>query len=142
MNSKIKRLYVIPILCKALDILEQLEKFNAPVALDDLFHHRRACSVHRFIRIQHQNPAAGGVRDLAVTGGREVDSGEIEWDHLRSVFSRDAGRAIRRAGVDNDDLANQIAYRIEASGKIALLVLHDHAEAERARHGKQLLLRS
>ena len=36
-KAKIKRLYLIPILSKALDVLELLEQQNAPVALEDVF---------------------------------------------------------------------------------------------------------
>ncbi|HWA93425.1 MAG TPA: substrate-binding domain-containing protein [Terracidiphilus sp.] len=36
-KAKIKRLYLIPILSKALDVLELLEQQNAPVTLEDVF---------------------------------------------------------------------------------------------------------
>jgi ribose transport system substrate-binding protein len=36
-KTKIKRLYLIPILSKALDVLELLEQNNAPVTLEDVF---------------------------------------------------------------------------------------------------------
>lgn len=62
-NPKIKRLYVIPILCKALDILEQLEKFNAPVALEDLFQltNISKTSVYRILKTyEHRGYVAHG----------------------------------------------------------------------------------
>ena len=38
--------------------------------------------VERLIRVQHQDPAAGRVRDGAIAGGREIDGREIERNHL------------------------------------------------------------
>ena len=36
-KPKIKRLYLIPILSKALDVLELLEQTNGPIALEDVY---------------------------------------------------------------------------------------------------------
>ena len=36
-KTKIKRLYLIPILSKALDVIELLEQNHAPVALEDVY---------------------------------------------------------------------------------------------------------
>jgi len=36
-KPKIKRLYLIPILSKALDVLELLEQTNSPIALEDVY---------------------------------------------------------------------------------------------------------
>jgi ribose transport system substrate-binding protein len=36
-KAKIKRLYLIPILSKALDVIELLEENNAPVSLEDVY---------------------------------------------------------------------------------------------------------
>ena len=68
-----------------------------------------------------------------IASGREIDDGEIERDHLSPVAGRDAPRLIRRTCVNNNEFAGQTLYRIEAAGKVALFVLHNHAETERVR---------
>jgi ribose transport system substrate-binding protein len=62
-KPKIKRLYLIPILSKALDILEQLEQYNAPVALEDLFQSTNISktSVYRILKtFEHRGYVAHG----------------------------------------------------------------------------------
>lgn len=51
-KAKIKRLYLIPILSKALDVLELLEQNNAPVTLEDVFKktHISKTSVYRILK--------------------------------------------------------------------------------------------
>lgn len=51
-KSKIKRLYLIPILSKALDVLELLEKENGPIALEEVFQrtHISKTSVYRILK--------------------------------------------------------------------------------------------
>ncbi len=51
-KTKIKRLYLIPILSKALDVIELLEQNNAPVALEDVFQktHISKTSVYRILK--------------------------------------------------------------------------------------------
>lgn len=51
-KAKIKRLYLIPILSKALDVLELLEQQNAPVTLEDVFQktHISKTSVYRILK--------------------------------------------------------------------------------------------
>jgi ribose transport system substrate-binding protein len=51
-KSKIKRLYLIPILSKALDVLELLEQINEPVTLEDVFQrtHISKTSVYRILK--------------------------------------------------------------------------------------------
>ena len=51
-KAKIKRLYLIPILSKALDVLEFLEQNNAPVTLEDVFQetHISKTSVYRILK--------------------------------------------------------------------------------------------
>ena len=39
-KAKIKRLYLIPILSKALDVIELLEQDNAPLTLEDVYKRR------------------------------------------------------------------------------------------------------
>ncbi len=51
-KTKIKRLYLIPILSKALDVLELLEQNHAPVALEDVFQKTKISktSVYRILK--------------------------------------------------------------------------------------------
>jgi ribose transport system substrate-binding protein len=51
-KSKIKRLYLIPILSKALDIIELLEESNAPVSLEDVYQKTQISktSVYRILK--------------------------------------------------------------------------------------------
>jgi ribose transport system substrate-binding protein len=51
-KAKIKRLYLIPILSKALDVLELLEQNNAPASLEDVYQktHISKTSVYRILK--------------------------------------------------------------------------------------------
>jgi ribose transport system substrate-binding protein len=51
-KAKIKRLYLIPILSKALDVIELLEQNNAPVSLEDVYQktHISKTSVYRILK--------------------------------------------------------------------------------------------
>jgi len=51
-RTKIKRLYLIPILSKALDVLELLENSQAPVALEDVYQKTKISrtSVYRILK--------------------------------------------------------------------------------------------
>jgi ribose transport system substrate-binding protein len=51
-KSKIKRLYLIPILSKALDVIEQLEQNHAPVTLEDVYQKTQISktSVYRILK--------------------------------------------------------------------------------------------
>ena len=51
-KARIKRLYLIPILSKALDVIELLEENHAPVSLEDVFQRTRISktSVYRILK--------------------------------------------------------------------------------------------
>ena len=51
-KGKIKRLYLIPILSKALDVIELLEENHAPVSLEDVYQHTQISktSVYRILK--------------------------------------------------------------------------------------------
>ena len=51
-RTKIKRFYLIPILSKALDVIELLEENHAPVSLEDVFQHTKISktSVYRILK--------------------------------------------------------------------------------------------
>ncbi len=62
-KTKIKRLYLIPILSKALDVLELLEQTNAPVALEDVYQQTKISktSVYRILKtLVHRGYVAQG----------------------------------------------------------------------------------
>jgi len=51
-KAKIKRLYLIPILSKALDVIELLEQDNAPLTLEDVYQRTKISktSVYRILK--------------------------------------------------------------------------------------------
>jgi len=51
-KSKIKRLYLIPILSKALDVIELLENIHAPISVEDAYQktHISKTSVYRILK--------------------------------------------------------------------------------------------
>ncbi len=51
-KAKIKRLYLIPILSKALDVIELLEQDNAPLTLEDVYQQTNISktSVYRILK--------------------------------------------------------------------------------------------
>lgn len=62
-KPKIKRLYLIPILSKALDVLELLEKTNGPIALEDVYQQTNISktSVYRILKtLVHRGYVAQG----------------------------------------------------------------------------------
>lgn len=62
-KAKIKRLYLIPILSKALDVLELLEQTNGPIALEDVYQQTNISktSVYRILKtLVHRGYVAQG----------------------------------------------------------------------------------
>jgi ribose transport system substrate-binding protein len=62
-KPKIKRLYLIPILSKALDVLELLERTNGPIALEDVYQETKISktSVYRILKtLVHRGYVAQG----------------------------------------------------------------------------------
>ena len=62
-KTKIKRLYLIPILSKALDVLELLEQVNGPIALEDVYQQTKISktSVYRILKtLVHRGYVAQG----------------------------------------------------------------------------------
>jgi ribose transport system substrate-binding protein len=51
-KTKIKRLYLIPILSKGLDVLELLEQVHGPISLEDVYKERNISktSVYRILK--------------------------------------------------------------------------------------------
>jgi ribose transport system substrate-binding protein len=66
-KTKIKRLYLIPILSKALDVIELLEESHAPVALEDVYQKTQISktSVYRILKtLVHRGYVAQGQNGL------------------------------------------------------------------------------
>ena len=62
-KPKIKRLYLIPILSKALDVLELLEQTNGPISLEDVYQQTNISktSVYRILKtLVHRGYLAQG----------------------------------------------------------------------------------
>ena len=81
------------------------------------------------IGIEPEGIIAGRVRERRVAGGGEVvDPGEIE--DLRPELPGDLARAIDAAGIDDDDLIEDPAHRLQAVRQVLLLVADDHRQAD------------
>ena len=118
-RSKIKRLYLIPILSKALDVLEMLEQQNAPVTLEDVYQRTQISktSVYRILKtLVHRGYVAHG------------ESGEYR------LVSRPRrlrfGLAVQSAELP---FSQQVAASVTssaASSGVELLILDNHFDAE------------
>lgn len=68
-KPKIKRLYLIPILSKALDVLELLEKTSGPISLEEVYQQTNVSktSVYRILKtLVHRGYVAQGDRKSVV----------------------------------------------------------------------------
>ncbi len=120
-TTKIKRLYLIPILSKALDVLEMLEAHNAPMTLEDVFQRTRISktSVYRILKtLVHR----GYVAQTESGGYRLVSRPR------RLRF----GLAVQSADLP---FSQQVAGSVEAaaaSAGVELITLDNHFDAETA----------
>ncbi len=120
-NSKIKRLYLIPILSKALDVLEMLEEQNAPMTLEDVFQrsHISKTSVYRILKtLVHRGYVA------------HTEAGEYR------LVSRPKrlrfGLAVQSADLPfSQQVANSVTAAAASSG-VELIILDNHFDAETA----------
>lgn len=114
-KTKIKRLYLIPILSKALDVLELLEHKNAPVTLEDVFQqtHISKTSVYRILKTlvhrgyvaQSQNGQYRLVsRPRRLRFGLAVQSGEMPFS---TAMAQSVAEAAAAAGVEILQLDNR-----------------------------------
>jgi hypothetical protein len=87
------------------------------------------------VGIQVHDPVAGGRVERCVAGGREVAVPRV-MQHARAVLFGDLHGAVGRAGVDDGDLVDSCASGLQAAPEHRLLVLDDHAEAEREALGR------
>ncbi len=114
-KAKIKRLYLIPILSKALDVLELLEQQNAPVSLEDVFQrtHISKTSVYRILKtLVHRGYVAQSQdgqyrlvsRPRRLRFGFAIQSGDMPFSVAMAQSVTDAAAA---AGVELIQLDNR-----------------------------------
>ena len=87
------------------------------------------------VRVQEHEPVARGGVEGDVAGVAER-AGPLEVDELGAELERDLPRAVLRAGVDDDELVDGVADGGEAAREHLLLVLDDHAQAQREALGR------
>ncbi len=147
-KTKIKRLYLIPILSKALDVLELLEQHNAPVTLEDVFQktHISKTSVYRILKtLVHRGYVAQSQdgqyrlvsRPRRLRFGFAVQSGEMPFSVAvaQSVTAAAAAAGVELITLDNrqdPDVAIQNAH--EFVEKRVDLVLEFQVEEHVAPH--------
>ena len=120
-SGKIKRLYLIPILSKALDVLEMLEEQNASMTLEDVYQRTQISktSVYRILKtLVHRGYVAHG------------ESGEYR------LVSRPKrlrfGLAVQSADLPfSQQVATSVTAAAASSG-VELIVLDNHFDAETA----------
>ena len=113
-KTKIKRLYLIPILSKALDVLEHLEQVNSPVALEDVYQKTKISKtsvyrilktfVHRGYVAQTQNGLYRLVsRPRRLRFGFAIQSGDLPFSQ---AVAASVNQAAAQAGVEILQLDN------------------------------------
>ena len=120
-SGKIKRLYLIPILSKALDVLEMLEEQNASMTLEDVYQRTQISktSVYRILKtLVHRGYVAHG------------ESGEYR------LVSRPKrlrfGLAVQSADLPFSQQVAASVTAAAASSGVELLILDNHFDAETA----------
>jgi ribose transport system substrate-binding protein len=145
-KAKIKRLYLIPILSKALDVIELLEENNAPVSLEDVYQKTRISKtsvyrilktlVHRGYVAQAQNGQYRLVsRPRRLRFGFAVQSAEMPFSVAvaQSVTAAAAAAGIELLVLDNQyDAEVAVRNAEEFVAKRVDLVLEFQVEAEAA----------
>jgi ribose transport system substrate-binding protein len=147
-KAKIKRLYLIPILSKALDVLELLEQNNAPVTLEDVFQKTQISKtsvyrilktlVHRGYVAQAQNGQYRLVsRPRRLRFGFAAQSGEMPFSIAvaQSVTAAAAAAGVELLTLDNrQDPVAAIQNADELVRKRVDLVLEFQVEERVAPH--------
>lgn len=145
-KTKIKRLYLIPILSKALDVIELLEQNNAPVALEDVFQktHISKTSVYRILKtLVHRGYVAQSQsgqyrlvsRPRRLRFGFAAQSGEMPFSVAvaESVAAAAAAAGVELIALDNrQDAEVAIRNATEFVNKHVDLVLEFQVEEEAA----------
>jgi ribose transport system substrate-binding protein len=152
-RGKIKRLYLIPILSKALDVLEVLEAQNAPVTLEDVYQRTQISktSVYRILKtLVHRGYVAHGEsgeyrlvsRPRRLRFGLAVQSAELPFSQqvAASVTSAAASSGVELMVLDNHfDAETAIRNAEEFVSQRVDLVLEFQAEEHIAPHVAYIL---
>jgi ribose transport system substrate-binding protein len=147
-RGKIKRLYLIPILSKALDVLEMLEEQNASMTLEDVYQRTQISktSVYRILKtLVHRGYVAHGEsgeyrlvsRPKRLRFGLAVQSAELPFSQqvAASVTSAAASSGVELLILDNHfDAETAIRNAEEFVNKRVDLVLEFQAEEHVAPH--------
>ena len=152
-SGKIKRLYLIPILSKALDVLEMLEEQNAPMSLEDVYQRTQISktSVYRILKtLVHRGYVAHGEtgeyrlvsRPKRLRFGLAVQSADLPFSQqvAASVTSAAASSGVELVLLDNHfDADTAIRNAEEFVTKRVDLVLEFQAEEHVAPHVAYIL---
>jgi ribose transport system substrate-binding protein len=155
-KAKIKRLYLIPILSKALDVLELLEQNNAPVSLEDVFKKTNISktSVYRILKtLVHRGYVAQSQdgqyrlvsRPRRLRFGLAIQSGEMPFSVAvaQSVTEAAAASGVELIVLDNrQDPDVAIKNAEEFVRQHVDLVLEFQAEEHVAPHVAHILKRA
>jgi ribose transport system substrate-binding protein len=147
-RGKIKRLYLIPILSKALDVLEMLEEQNASMTLEDVYQRTQISktSVYRILKtLVHRGYVAHGEtgeyrlvsRPKRLRFGLAVQSAELPFSQqvAASVTAAAASSGVELVILDNHfDAETAIRNAEEFVSKRVDLVLEFQAEEHVAPH--------
>ncbi len=147
-SGKIKRLYLIPILSKALDVLEMLEAQNSSMSLEDVYQRTQISktSVYRILKtLVHRGYVAHGEsgeyrlvsRPKRLRFGLAVQSAELPFSQqvAASVTSAAASSGVELVILDNHfDAETAIRNAQEFVDKQVDLVLEFQAEEHVAPH--------
>ena len=147
-SGKIKRLYLIPILSKALDVLEMLEEQNSSMTLEDVYQRTKISktSVYRILKtLVHRGYVAHGEngeyrlvsRPRRLRFGLAVQSAELPFSQqvAASVTAAAAGSGVELLVLDNHfDADTAIRNAEEFVAKRVDLVLEFQAEEHVAPH--------
>ena len=147
-GGKIKRLYLIPILSKALDVLEMLEEQNAPMTLEEVYQRTRISktSVYRILKtLVHRGYVAHSEsghyrlvsRPKRLRFGLAVQSAELPFSQqvAASVTAAAASSGVELVVLDNHfDAETAIRNAEEFVAKRVDLVLEFQAEEHVAPH--------
>jgi ribose transport system substrate-binding protein len=141
-KARIKRLYLIPILSKGLDVLELLEQVHGPISLEDVYKKTNISKtsvyrilktlVHRGYVAQTQNGQYRMVaRPRRLRFGLAVQSADLPFSQAvsRSVSAAAAAAGIELLQLDNRfDTETAVRNAMEFAEKRVVLVLEFQAE--------------
>ena len=85
---------------------------------------------NRFVGVERQDPVARRLLDGEVSRHAEIVLPR-EVEDPRAELARDLDCSIGAAGVDDDQVVPQAAYRFETAPQVRVLVLRNQADAER-----------